>query len=65
MYSYIEYPKALYLNGQCEVVNSKEEEEALNEEGYTDWNSDNNRDSQSQLDLPKKRGPKPKNPVEG
>lgn len=64
MYIHIEYPKALYLNGQCSVVNSKQEESDLNSEGWTDWNSDHNRKNAPEIDEPKKRGPKPKTQIE-
>lgn len=64
MYTYIEYPKALYLNGECATVNSREEEDAL-PEGWTDWNTDNDRKNGVALEKPKgKPGPKPKNQTE-
>lgn len=64
MYEYIEYPKALYFNGQYAVVNDKYEETAMNADGWTDWNADNDRKNAPEVEEPKKRGPKPKTQVE-
>lgn len=37
---YIEYPKALYRNGEFKVVPGVEEEEAARADGYSDWAQD-------------------------
>lgn len=39
----MEYPKALYLQGQCRVVADFVEEEAAQAEGFTDWTTDHER----------------------
>ena len=61
MYHHIEYPKALYLNGQYAEVKNKDEEEDLNEQGWTDWNTDHKRMHEPKEEKVKaKPGPKPK-----
>lgn len=39
----MEYPKALYLQGECRVVAGVDEEEAAQAEGFTDWTADHER----------------------
>lgn len=40
----MEYPKALYLQGECRVVADFAEDEAAQAEGFTDWTTDHERD---------------------
>lgn len=39
----MEYPKALYLQGECRVVADFAEDEAAQAEGFTDWTTDHER----------------------